>query len=497
MTVHAEIAPVTTELFINGAARPAEGGTTYDIFNPARPSELVGHAARASVGDVDKAVTAAHAAFPAWAALSYHARADMLLKVAEALTADAAEVETRARLFTREHGKILKETHLELSRLGDRFRLCASYADRLATDEHLNGPPFDLIITRQPRGVATLVVPWNWPLSILGAKLPQALMAGSTVVVKPSQNSALAPSQALKIIASMLSPGVVNVVTGKASEIGDALLSHRLVRSINFTGSVEVGRHVMAVASKNLTPVTLELGGNDAAIVCQDALLDHGAFMRLYLATFMSTGQICMAIKRLYVHRSRYEHVLEGLEAVCREMVVGDGLLAETNMGPLNNAGQLRVVQDMIAQARASGAEVRELGQVPDAELYDEGFFQRPTLIHNPDPRLDIVREEQFGPALPIIPFDMEDEAIAMANDSRFGLCSSIWSEDKDRAVALARRLEAGYTYLNAHGPTAQDGRGPFGGFKDSGMGRNLGYEGIIGFQGPHSISGPPGWLHG
>ncbi|MFT6273650.1 MAG: acyl-CoA reductase-like NAD-dependent aldehyde dehydrogenase, partial [Dinoroseobacter sp.] len=155
----------------------------------------------------------------------------MLLKVAEALTADAAEVETRARLFTREHGKILKETHLELSRLGDRFRLCASYADRLATDEHLNGPPFDLIITRQPRGVATLVVPWNWPLSILGAKLPQALMAGSTVVVKPSQNSALAPSQALKIIASMLPPGVVNVVTGKASEIGDALLSHRLVRS--------------------------------------------------------------------------------------------------------------------------------------------------------------------------------------------------------------------------------------------------------------------------
>ncbi len=497
MTVHAELEPVTTELFINGSARAAEGAATYDLFNPARPSELVGHASRASVGDVDQAVQAAHAAFPAWSALSYHERAAMLLKVADAMAADAADVEQRARLFTREHGKILKETHLELSRLGDRFRQVAAYADRLSADEHLQGPPFDLIITHQPRGVATLVVPWNWPLSILGAKLPQALMSGTTVVVKPSQSSALAPSQTLKIIAEMLPPGVVNVVTGKASEIGDALLAHPLVKTINFTGSVEVGKHVMAVASRNLTPVTLELGGNDAAIVCQDALLDHGAFIRMYLAAFMSTGQICMAMKRLYVHRSRYDHVVEGLGAVCREMVVGDGLLAETNMGPLNNAGQLRIVQDMIAQARAAGAEVREYGQVPDAEMYDEGYFQRPTLIHNPDPSLNIVREEQFGPALPIIPFDTEDEAIAMANDSRFGLCSSIWTEDKDRAVALSRRLEAGYTYLNAHGPTAQDGRGPFGGFKDSGIGRNLGFEGVMGFMGPHSISGPPGWLHG
>ncbi len=496
MTRHQTLDPVTTGLFINGEARPADGGATYPIHNPARPDELVGHAARASVQDVDAAVEAAHAAFPAWAALSYHDRAEKLRQIADALAADAAEVEARARLFTREHGKILKETHLELSRLGDRFRQVAAYADRLAQDEHLHGPPFDLIITRQPRGVATLIVPWNWPLSILGAKLPQALLSGSTVVVKPSQNAALAPSITLQKIAEMLPPGVVNLITGKASDIGDALLEHPLVRTINFTGSVEIGKHVMAVAARNLTPVTLELGGNDAGIICADALLDDAAFLRLYLASFMSSGQICMALKRLYVHRSRYDEVLTGLEAICNKMIVGDGLLPETNMGPLNNAKQLQVVRDMIAQARAARAEVRELGQVPDAALYDAGYFQRPTLVHDPDPGLDIVHEEQFGPVLPILPFDTEDQAIALANDSRFGLCSSVWTEDRDRAVALSRRIEAGYTYLNAHGPTAQDGRGPFGGFKDSGIGRNLGFDGVLGFMGPHSISGPAGWLH-
>ncbi len=320
-------------------------------------------------------------------------------------------------------------------------------------------------------------------------------MAGNTVVVKPSHNSALAPSLTLKKMAALLPPGVLNVVTGSASEIGDPLVTHPLVRYVNFTGSVDVGKHVMQKAAGNVTPVTLELGGNDAAIVCADAELDPGAFMRIYMGTFMSSGQICMALKRLYVHRSRYEEVVEGLTATCNHMVVGDGLLDETNMGPVNNAKQHRVITGMLDQARAAGADVKELGQVPDDALYAEGYFQRPTLALDPDPELDIVREEQFGPALPIIPFDTEDEAIAAANDSRFGLCSSVWTPDMDRAVALSKRLEAGYTYLNAHGPAAQDSRGPFGGFKHSGIGRNLGYEGVIQFQGYHSISGPPGTL--
>src|SRR6056297_1605393 len=211
MNIHNADSPARTGLWIDGAERPAEGARTYDLYNPARPDELVGHAAAASVADVDAAVQAAHAAWPGWAATSYHDRAALLMKIADELVADPADVDARSRLFCREHGKILKETLLEMTRLGDRFRLSASYADRLATDEDIAGPPFDTIITRQSRGVAALIVPWNWPLSILGAKLPQALMAGNTVVVKPSHSSALAPAMTLFRIASMLPPGVVNI----------------------------------------------------------------------------------------------------------------------------------------------------------------------------------------------------------------------------------------------------------------------------------------------
>ena len=487
--------PVITQLFINGVPRDAENKRMYDIFNPARPSELVGKAAKASIYDVDEAVNAAHQAFPLWANLGYEKRAELLRNVAKILTEDAKEVEERAHLFCREHGKILNETFLEISRLGERFEDNANYAERLAKDEKVHGPMLDTLITRQPRGVAALVVPWNWPLAILGAKLPQALIAGNTVVVKPSNFAALAPTKTLHKIAAALPPGVVNVVTGSSSEIGDHLIGHPLVRKVNFTGSVEIGRHVMKVAANNITPVTLELGGNDAGIVLDDAKLDEMAFKKLYLGAFMSSGQVCMALKRLYVHRSRFDEVVRGLEDICNKQIIGDGTLPETTMGPLNNAKQLKVVRSMIDEAIAAGADVRECGQVPDIEMYKEGYFQRPTLIVDPNPSLRVVCEEQFGPALPIIPFDTEDEVIEMANDSEFGLCSSIWTEDYEKAVKLSRRLEAGYTYLNAHGPSAQDGKGPFGGFKQSGFGRNFGYEGVIAFQGYHCISAPKGNL--
>lgn len=486
---------VQTQLFIDGAARPASDGGTYDIFNPARPSEMVGKAAAGTPDDVEMAVKAAHRAFPAWAALSYGERADMLRCVAAAITQDMEEVEARARLFTREHGKILRETHIEISRLGERFLQCAGYADRLEQDEIIKAAPNDTIITRQPRGVAALVVPWNWPLAILGAKLPQALMAGNTVVVKPSANSALAPAMSLHKIAEMLPPGVVNIVTESASRIGDAIIGHPLVRYVNFTGSVDVGRHVMKVAAENITPVTLELGGNDAGIICQDVDLSGDAFQRLYRASFMSTGQICYALKRLYVHKSRFDEVAEGLRAAVDAQVIGDGLLPETTMGPMNNAKQLKVVTDMIAEARAAGQDIHELGQIPDQELYEAGYFQRPALVFNADPSLSVVKQEQFGPILPLVAFNTEDEAIAMANDDPFGLASSVWTTDMDRAVALSRRIEAGYSFVNAHGPSAMDNNGPFGGFKKSGIGRNFGYEGVTQFQGHHSISGGPGTL--
>ncbi|MFV0384739.1 aldehyde dehydrogenase family protein [Paracoccus sp. (in: a-proteobacteria)] len=482
-----------TQLFIGGQECPAEGQATYDLFNPARPNEHVGRAAFGSVADMDRAVRAAHDAFPAWAALDYVERAAFLRKIARDLLGDHEETTRLARLFTREHGKILFETRLELSRIGNRFDEVADYADRLAQDEEIRSAQFETIVTRQPRGVAGLVVPWNWPLAILGAKLPQALLAGNTVVVKPAQSSSLVIAMILRRIAELLPPGVVNLVTGSSGRIGDALVGHPLVRMVNFTGSVDVGRHVMQVAARNITPVTLELGGNDAGLVLEDAELNDAALLRMWLAAFMSTGQICMALKRLYVHRSRFDEVVAGLTAIGRRQVIGDGLLPDTTMGPLNNHKQQQVVRGMVDQARNHGSRILDLGEVPDEALFKTGYFLRPTLVIDPDPALSVVRDEQFGPTLPVLPFDTEDQAVAMANDSDFGLCSSVWSPDLDRARAIARRLEAGYTYINNHGAAAQDGRGPFGGFKHSGIGRNFGYEGVTQFQGLHSISIPAG----
>ncbi|MEM6461847.1 MAG: aldehyde dehydrogenase family protein [Pseudomonadota bacterium] len=485
-----------TEIFIGGEPRPASDGGLYDIFNPARPDEFVGKAAAATEQDVDDAVRAAHTAFPAWSRLSYGERAQRLRRVAAALKDDEADIAWRSRLFTREHGKIARETLIELSRIGERFEQAADFGEALDRDEEIKGPALDTLVHRQPRGVAALVVPWNWPLAILGCKLPQALVTGNCVVVKPSANSALVPSITLQMIARMLPPGVVNILTGSASRIGDPLVGHKLVRNVNFTGSVEIGRHVMRIASENITPVTLELGGNDAGLVLSDAKLDDAAFERLYWGAFASSGQICMALKRLYVHESRYDELVDGLTARCEKAVIGDGLLPETTMGPVNNAKQLRIVANMIAEARSKGANVRECGQVPDEALVaGGGYFQRPALIYDADPALSVVREEQFGPALPVMKFATEDEAIALANDSDFGLCSSIWTEDAERAVDLAYRIEAGYTYLNGHGPAAQDGLGPFGGFKMSGIGRNMGRDGVLAFTEAHCISAPSGFL--
>ena len=251
----------------------------------------------------------------------------------------------------------------------------------------------------------------------------------------------------------------------------------------------------MKTAANHLTPVILELGGNDPAIVLEDAVLDEAVFQKMYFSVFATSGQICMALKRLYVHSSRYDEVVDGLTAASNKAVVGDGLLPETTMGPVNNAKQLKIVSDMLAQARANRCDVRECGIVPDEALYASGYFQKPTLVLNPDQRLSVVKEEQFGPILPIMKFNSESEAVQMANATEYGLCSSVWTADKNRALKLARQLEAGYTYINNHGALAQDFRAPFGGFKQSGIGRNLGFEGVAAFTDKHSISSEPGFL--
>ena len=486
---------VETGLIVNGEWGPSLSGRKYEVRNPANPEEVVGRAVRANADDVNLAVEAAHKAFPEWSSLSYHERAEYLRRVDKELVADKEDLQFRTRLFTREHGKILKESGMEMSRLGDRFLLCAGYAERLSQDEELQGPPFDTIITRQARGVALLIVPWNWPLSILGAKLPQALITGNTVVIKTAYESPLAPALTIKKMVEVLPPGVINLVTGPSSEIGDALLTHPLARKINFTGGIESGRHIMAMAAKTLKPVTLELGGNDPAIILEDADLSQESLQRMAMGTFLTAGQVCMALKRIYVHTSRNKELVEGFTGIVSKHLVGNGLNPDVTMGPLNNEDQLRFVQGLVADARQKGATVNEVGQIEDKELFKRGYFHRPTIITDVDPETEVVKKEQFGPVVPIIPFERIEDAIRMANDTEYGLCSSVWTTDKERALQIARQLEAGYTYLNAHGPMAQDSRAPFGGFKESGIGRALGFEGVLEFLEYHSISSAPGWL--
>lgn len=484
-----------TQLLINGEWRPSSTVGQYVVRNPADPDEVVGKAARGDANDVNHAVESAHKAFPGWAALSFQERAEYLRKVDKVLVEDEEDLKFRIVLFTREHGKILKETGMEMTRLGDRFLLCASYADRLAEDEKIPGPPFDTIISKQSRGVAGLIIPWNWPLSILGAKLPQALIAGNTVVIKTSFKSPLATALTIKKMADVLPPGVINLVTGLSNDIGEPLLTHPLVRKISFTGGTDSGRQIMAMAARTLKQVTLELGGNDPAIVLEDADLSSEALGRMALGIFLTAGQVCMALKRIYVHKSRYQELVEGLTAVASNHKVGNGLNPDVTMGPLNNEKQLNFVKALVEDARKRGATVNEVGRIEDEDTFKKGYFHLPTIISDVDPDAGIVKKEQFGPVIPIIPFENEEDAVQMANDTEFGLCSSVWTSDRERALSVARRLEAGYTYINAHGPTVQDSRAPFGGFKESGVGRALGYEGILEFMEYHSFSSALGWL--
>ena len=485
----------TAQIIIDGEYRPAASGRTLDVNNPAHPDQIVGQVALADHEDVGAAIRAAHAAFPAWADLSYADRAEYLRKAAANLVSDEAHLDERIRLFTREHGKVLKEATIEFSRFSDRFVWSAAQAERLAEEEQLPGPPRDTIITRQARGVNSLIVPWNWPLAILGNKLPQALMTGNTVVVKLAEQSPLAPMQTLKLVADVLPPGVINVIASPVNAIGDSLVDDPLVRKVNFTGSIPAGKHIMKVAADTVKPVTLELGGNDAALVLDDAELDDETVHRIVTSTFMTAGQICMAVKRIYVHRSRHDEFVEKFTATANEYVVGDGLEDGVTMGPVNNANQLAIVRDLIEDSRNNGFTVNEVGSIHDESTYADGYFQRPTIVTDCEPGARVVQEEQFGPVVPILPFDTDDDAVHFANDTEFGLCSSVWTNDRDRALTVARRIEAGYTYINGHGPLAQDHRAPFGGFKQSGIGRNLGYEGMLDFMEPHSIAAPPGWI--
>lgn len=479
-------APVTTGLYIGGRERQA--GSTLAIADPGKPGVVVGHAAAAGAADVDDAIAAATAAYPAWAALSAQQRAEQMRTALEGI-ADFRDED--AAILSRENGKIRQEAWVDSLVFEIRWNLALALAGEVESTKVLApapGIPVSTTVAYQPLGVVTVIVPFNWPIAILAASLPHALLAGNTAIVKPPPTAPLATTRVVQRIAEKLPPGVLNVVTGKDADMA-ALITSPDIAKVCFTGSVGGGKRIMELAAKSLTRVTLELGGNDAAVVLEDAILDDTHLDRLFAAVFDTTGQICMNAKRIYVHRSRLDELTAGLSSRLEQAVIGYGLDEGTTMGPLHSPVQKAFVADIIEEAKAAGAEVREFGTLPADPALQGGNFLRPALVIDPDPALRVVTQEQFGPVIPLLPFDTEDEAVQAANASWAGLCASVWTADPARADRVGGQLVCGYVWVNDHGATRLDLRAPFGGMKQSGMGREQGIEGVRAFQDTRAIA--------
>lgn len=476
---------IRTGLFIGGVQRDTTD--TLEIADPAEAGGVVGYAAAASQQDVADAVSAAKAAFPAWSALTPAERAAMM---AEAIVGIAEERDADAEVLSRENGKVRFESWVDSLVFEIRWNLALMLADEVATSKTLPvapGIPVSTEVMYQPLGVVSVIVPFNWPIAILGAALPHALLAGNTAIVKPPPSAPLATTRVVQRIAERLPAGVLNIVTGLDQNMA-ALIDSPDIAKVCFTGSVNGGKRIMAMAAESLTRVTLELGGNDAAIFLEDAILDDVHLDRLYAAIFDTTGQICMNAKRVYVHASRRDELVDGLAARLERVKLGRGLDAETTMGPLHSPVQKTFVEDLITEAKESGAEVREFGELPTGELAG-GNFVRPALVIDPDPSLRVVTQEQFGPVIPVIPFTTEDEVVASANDTWAGLGGSVWTASPESAKRVGSRLSCGYVWVNDHGATRLDLRAPFGGMKQSGFGREQGIEGIRAFQDTRAIA--------
>ncbi|GAB2904538.1 aldehyde dehydrogenase family protein [Streptomyces mayteni] len=440
-------------------------GEAFDEAPDQRPEELDGIVGRA------------RAAWPGWRA-DPAARATALRAAADAVEAAGRDL---APLLTREQGKPLAESYAEVARTAARLRY---FAD-------LDAPPLPIVDGRPVRsevrwrslGPVAAIVPWNFPLQLASAKFAPALAAGNTMVLKPSPLTPLATRLLVSVVAAALPDDVLTVVTGR-EPLGAHLASHPGIRHVTFTGSGPTGRAVAAGAAASLARVTLELGGNDAAVLLDDVDVARVAD-RLFWAAFRNCGQVCMAVKRVYAPARIYPEVVEALAQRAKSVVVGAGLDPASRVGPVNNAPQLGRVERGTARALADGARAVVGGQ----RLDRPGYFFAPTILADVPPDSPVVTEEQFGPVLPVLPYARLDDAVEAANGTGFGLGGSVWGTDLDRAEAVAERLECGTAWINHHGELSL--AQPFAGVKESGVGVAGGPWGFYGNLRPFVVHRP------
>jgi acyl-CoA reductase-like NAD-dependent aldehyde dehydrogenase len=450
------------KLLIDG--RLVKGAGTLDVINPATGKVLTA-APRADRAQLDQAVAAAKAAFPQWSATPLKKRGALLVKLAEALETEQDEF---ARLLTEEQGKPLPQAIGEIGYSIATMRYFASLDLPLQLIKE--DAKQKVIRQRKALGVVAAIMPWNVPMILLAMKLAPALLAGNTVVAKPAPTTPLTTLKFGELCAKILPAGVVNIIVDQ-NDLGTALTRHPEVAMVAFTGSTATGKNVMESAAGTLKRLTLELGGNDAAIVLDDADPKEVA-PKIYAAAMYIAGQACIAIKRVYAHDSIYDALCDELGRLARETIVGDGLEAGTQMGPLQNKAQFEKVKGFIEDARQNGKIVTGGGALEHA-----GYFVQPTIVRDISDNARLVREEQFGPVLPVLRFSDIDDAIARANDTDFGLGGSVWSSNRDRALEVAARINSGTVWVNKHLDLQPDT--PFGGAKQSGIGAELGQEGL------------------
>jgi aldehyde dehydrogenase len=461
-----------------------EGTRRGEIRNPADTDEVVGTYPLLDTADVDRAVEAARRAQASWADVSAAERAKVVLESAEKVNALKGLDET----LIREQGKVGWEASFELGyyeALADAYAGMAGGLDDGETV--LSDALGDTVCFRRPVGVVAAVTPWNYPLGLMAMKVVPALIAGCAVVVKPSPVTPLSTLESLAALADHFPRGIVSVVTGDDRQVSAPLLAHPLVRKITLTGSTPTGRIAVAASAASLKNVTLELGGNDAALILDDAVIDDDLCGSLVTGAFTTTGQVCVAIKRVYAPRHRVAELAEGLAAALADTVVGNGLDPESTMGPLTTERQRKIVTELVSGAESAGATVRFCGELGAAT--ERGYFLRPAIVTGTPEDHPLVQNEQFGPALPVQPYDDEDHAIAMINASEYGLTSSVWSADVARGTKVAKRVEAGTVHVNSHGLFSMDPRVCFGGVKQSGLGREMGLEGLHAFTEPRVVN--------